>query len=169
MAISKDKKKQLLQEYAGKLSGANSVVVVQQSAVQVNNMNAIRKELHAVGVELSIVRKRLFMRAAREAGLQDVDLGDLTGSVAVLYADANEMSALKTVSKFAKQFKKEDSWALAFLGAWMQKDWKDGVYVTELANVPSKEELLSKFVYLLNYPVQSFAATLKEVAQKKSA
>lgn len=109
MAISKDKKKQLLQEYAGKLSGANSVVVVQQSAVQVNNMNAIRKELHAVGVELSIVRKRLFMRAAREAGLQDVDLGDLTGSVAVLYADANEMSALKTVSKFAKQFKKEDS------------------------------------------------------------
>jgi ribosomal protein L10 len=38
-----------------------------------------------------------------------------------------------------------------------------------LASLPSKEELLSKFLYLLKYPIQSFAATLKQVADKKAA
>jgi ribosomal protein L10 len=36
-----------------------------------------------------------------------------------------------------------------------------------LANVPSKEESLSKLVWLLNYPVQHFAAVVKSVAEKK--
>jgi hypothetical protein len=35
-----------------------------------------------------------------------------------------------------------------------------------LANIPTKEELLSKFVYLLNYPVQSFACVLDQIAKK---
>lgn len=38
--------------------------------------------------------------------------------------------------------------------------------MTELANVPSKEELISKLCYLFNYPLQSFACVLSEIAKK---
>jgi len=38
--------------------------------------------------------------------------------------------------------------------------------VNELANVPTKEELLSKLCYLFNYPLQSFACVVSEVAKK---
>jgi len=38
--------------------------------------------------------------------------------------------------------------------------------VSELANVPTKEELLSKLCYLFNYPLQSFACVLSEIAKK---
>jgi ribosomal protein L10 len=47
------------------------------------------------------------------------------------------------------------------------KEWKDWAYVTELANTPTKEESLSKLVWLLNYPVQHFVATLDQIAKKK--
>ena len=39
--------------------------------------------------------------------------------------------------------------------------------MTELANVPAKEELLSKLAYLFNYPLQSFACVVNEVAKKQ--
>jgi hypothetical protein len=38
--------------------------------------------------------------------------------------------------------------------------------VEELANVPTKEELYSKLCYLFNYPLQSFAVVLNEIAKK---
>ncbi|NOZ43740.1 MAG: hypothetical protein GXP45_00960 [bacterium] len=37
-----------------------------------------------------------------------------------------------------------------------------------MAAIPSKDELLSKLVYLLNYPVQSFAATLNALVEKRA-
>jgi ribosomal protein L10 len=73
------------------------------------------------------------------------------------------------INKYLKEFKKDkDSNAsYEFLGGFFDKEWKDGNYVDMLANVPSKEESLSKLVWLLNYPVQHFAAVLKSVAEKK--
>jgi hypothetical protein len=41
-------------------------------------------------------------------------------------------------------------------------------YIDELANIPSREELLSKLVRLFNYPVQSLTSVLNQIAKKKS-
>jgi len=126
----------------------------------------MRKELHTVWASLKIVRKRLFLRSVKDAWFQDVDHATLDGSITILYAGEDEMAGLKVVNNYSKLLKKEGRGSLSFLWAWMEKDWKDGDYISELANVPSKEELLSKLVYLLNYPVQSFAATLNQIADK---
>ncbi len=166
MAISKEKKGALIKEYVGAISDANGIVVVQQSGVSVNDITAMRKSLLSSWAKFVIVRKRLFLRAAKEAGLQDIDADVLDGSIGILFSKEDEMSPLKLVNTIAKRLKKEKTWSLNFLWAWYDKDWKDGDYVTELANVPSEEESLSKLVYLLNYPVQHFAATLKSLAEK---
>ena len=75
---------------------------------------------------------------------------------------------MKVVNKYAKQVAgtKELSASIKFLGAWYDKKWHDSDYVTELANIPSREELLSKLAYLFNYPVQSFAAVVDQIAKK---
>jgi ribosomal protein L10 len=51
----------------------------------------------------------------------------------------------------------------------MTKKWNNGEYVTELANIPSREELLSKLAYLFNYPIQSFACVVDQIAKKQEA
>lgn len=166
MAISKEKKWVLIKEYVDAISHANGVVVVQQSGVSVNDITEMRRSLLSSGAKFVVVRKRLFLRAVKEAGLQDIDINTLDGSIAVLFGGDDDMAPLKIVNTIAKRLKKEKVWLLKFLWAWYDKDWKDGDYVTELANVPSQEESLSKLVYLLNYPVQHFAATLKALAEK---
>jgi ribosomal protein L10 len=66
-----------------------------------------------------------------------------------------------------KEFKKDNKGSeFSFIGGWFEKKWQGGEYVSELANVPTKEELLSKLCYLFNYPLQSFACVLSEIAKK---
>lgn len=111
------------------------------------------------------------MKALEQAGYETVALDELEGSIVVLYANGDEYAPLKVVNKFAKEFAgdKASKTAFKFLGAWYDKKWNNGEYVTELANIPSREELLSKLCYLFNYPLQSFACALNEVAKKQEA
>jgi ribosomal protein L10 len=105
------------------------------------------------------------------AGYETVDIEKLEGPIGVLYANSDEYWPLKVVNKFAKAFvkDKDNTSSFKFLGAWYEKKWYEGDYVTDLANIPSKEELLSKLAYLFNYPLQSFACVVNEVAKKQAA
>jgi large subunit ribosomal protein L10 len=170
MAISKDKKKELIDAYVSDLKVAQNVVIVQQSGVSVNTSSDVRKQVLGAEGKFNVVRKRLFLRALEAAGYETVDIEKLEGPIGVLYATSDEYGPLKVVNKFAKEFVKDKSdSSFKFLGAWYDKKWHDGAYVTELANVPSKEELISKLAYLFNYPLQSFACVVNEVAKKQAA
>ena len=108
------------------------------------------------------------MLALKEAGFDTVEENDIEGSVVVLYANEDEYAPMKVVNKFAKEVAadRELKASIKFLGGWYDKKWHNAEYVTELANIPSREELLSKLAYLFNYPVQSFAAVIDQIAKK---
>lgn len=167
MAITKNKKKELLEQYIQDLWDSASVYVINQNAIPVGVSTEIRREMKQVDAKFNVVRKRLFLKAVEESGLPAVGLDDLQWAVVAVFAKNEDFSPLKLISKYSKEFEKSGSnSSLGFLGAWLEKEWKDWSYVSELANIPSREELLSKFAYLLKYPIQSFAATLNEVAKK---
>lgn len=167
MAISKELKQELIKQYVADLKDANNVVVVKQNGVSVDSATKVRREVREAEGKVNVVRKRLFLRAVKEADFQDVGIGDLDGSVFALYANGDGFGPLKAVNKYKKEFSKEEDGAeLTFLWGWFDGSWKDGQYVTELANIPSQEELISKLLYLLQYPIQNLAATLAEVAKK---
>jgi large subunit ribosomal protein L10 len=170
MAISKDQKKTLIEQYVSDLKSAQNVVIVQQTGISVNTSSSVRKNVLGADGKFNVVRKRLFLRALAEAGYETVDIEKLEGSIGVLYATSDEYGPLKVINKFAREFVQDKSnSAFKFLGAWYDKKWHDGAYVTELANIPSREELLSKLAYLFNYPLQSFACAVNEVAKKQTA
>jgi ribosomal protein L10 len=75
---------------------------------------------------------------------------------------------MKVVNKYAKEFAadKENNASVKFLGWWYDKKWHNAEYVNELANIPSREELLSKLAYLFNYPLQSVACVIDQIAKK---
>ena len=162
MTISKEKKVELVKQYVQDLTSAKNVVVLQQSGLPVTLSTEMRKEVIAASGKYNVVRKKLFLLALKEAGFDAVAESDLDGS------NDDEYAPMKVVNKYAKQVAgtKELSASIKFLGAWYDKKWHDSDYVTELANIPSREELLSKLAYLFNYPVQSFAAVVDQIAKK---
>ena len=167
MTITKEKKQQLLAKYTKDLSGAKTAVIVQQKAIPVNIANKIRMEIKTTDGEMNIIKKRIFLRALKDAGLEDVKVDVLEGPVFALYSHENEFGPLKVINKYLKEFKQENKGSeMSFIGWWFEKKRQGSEYVSELANVPTKEELLSKLCYLFNYPLQSFACVLSEIAKK---
>jgi len=167
MTITKEKKNQLLAKYKEDLSNATNAVIVKQTGVAVTVANKIRMDIKTAEGNMNIIKKRIFLKALKDAGLEDVNVDTLEGSVFALYAHANEFGPLKVINKYLKEFKKANKGAeFSFIGGWFEKKWQGAEYVNELANVPTKEELLSKLCYLFNYPLQSFACVLSEIAKK---
>ncbi len=171
MAISKAKKQELFKSYVESLKSATNVVIMQQSAIAVWQSTSIRKDIRNAEWEFEIVKKRIFKLALKDAWYEDVDLEKLQGSVAVLYARGeDEYAPLKAINKFKKEFDKdkEVNSSVVYLGAWFDKKWQEADYISELANIPSKDELLSKLAWLFNYPLQSFTWALNQIATKKA-
>lgn len=168
MAITKDKKQELLKQYVEDLKNAGSTYVINQSAIPVEVSTNVRKEMKSADAKFNVIRKRIFLRAIEEAGLEKIDLDQLQWAAVAIFAKEEDFAPLKIIAKYGKEFQKAwEKSSFDFLGGWSEKQWKDGNYIAELANIPSKEELISKFIYLLQYPVQSFAGVLDQVAKKQ--
>lgn len=171
MAISREKKQSLLKSYVEELKSATNVVVLQQNAIGVWQSTKIRKGVRTAEWGFQVVKKRIFKLALKDAGYEDVDLDKLQGSVAILYANGeDEYAPLKAINTFKKEFDKdkEVNSSFVYLWAWFDKKWQEADYISELANIPSKDELLSKLAWLFNYPLQGFAGVLNQVAEKKA-
>lgn len=170
MAINKAKKVDLIKQYTQDLSNAKNTVIVKQTGISVSTATKVRKDVLVNEGKLNVVRKRLFLRALKDTGLEEVTVDQLDGSIFALYANENEFGPLKVVNKYLKEFKTENKWAeFAFVGGWFEKKRQSGDYVSELANVPSKEESLAKLCYLFNYPLSSLACVISEIAKKNGA
>ncbi len=169
MAITKQKKHDLVAEYAKEIAKAKNVVIVKQSGLSVNDGNELRKNLATANGKFSIVRKRLFLRSIEQAGLEVVKHDDLDGAIVALYAMEDEYAPMKEIQKFIKAGKKtEKKYSIEYVGGRFDKQWKDGEYVKTLATLPTKEELVAKLLFLLKHPVQKFVGTLDAIAKKQA-
>lgn len=96
-------------------------------------------------------------RSLTEAGYELESVDQLEGSVAVLMYN-EDIAPLKQIDTYLKSWKKEKKdYAIGYAGGWFEKSWQDGEYVKVLSTLPGKDELVSKLLYMLNYPLQGFA------------
>lgn len=170
MALTKLKKQNLIAQYAEMLESGKDIVLVEQKGLPVGAVVSFKKELATTAAQSRVVKKRLLLQTAEKNGKDSVELGILNGSLVAIALENEDFAPLKAVVKMNKLFKK--SWAkysYSFLGGWYGNDWKDAAYVSELANIPSKEELVGKFLYLLKYPIQATAGVLDQIAKKKES
>lgn len=168
MALTKLKKQSLIQQYAEMLESGKDVVLVEQKGLPVGAVVSFKKELATTSAQSRVVKKRLLLQTAEKNGKDAVDLGILNGSLVAIALENEDFAPLKAVVKMNKMFKKSgQKYEYSFLGGWYGNAWKDAAYVSELANIPSKEELVGKFLYLLKYPIQATAGVLDQIAKKK--
>lgn len=169
MALTKQQKTELISQYTNTLTSGKAIVLVEQSGLPVEDVVAFKKQLAQTQTTSKVVKKRLLVQTAEKNGYDAVNLGTLKGSLIALAIDEENFAPLKVVVTMNKMFKKSGKKSLySFLWGWYGKSWKDADYVSTLANIPSKEELIGKFLYLLQYPIQSTAAVLDQIAKKKA-
>ncbi len=168
MALTRKQKEKLLETYKDLLNKAKNIVVMQQEAIPVNEINKVRMAVKESGGKLQVVKKRLFLMALKAVNYEEINLDKLQGSIIVLYSLEDEFKPLKALHKIVKWWKKEKApYKLEYLGGFYEMKWKDADYVREIAELPTKDELIGKFAFLIKFPVQSFVMNLKQIAEKK--
>jgi len=163
MALTKKEKIKLVKDYEQLLKDSENAIVVNYEAIPVSTSVAMRKEFRQVGALYKVVKKKVFAKAVENLWW-DVDLDKLSNSIAVLFTKDDGISALKVIEKYKKDWKKEKAPSkMNYLGGWFNGEWKDADYVTVLASIPSKEELVGKFLYMVKYPIQGFVTVNKNL------
>lgn len=169
MAITREKKQLMVNGYVQDIQESKNLVFVKQFGLSVSTDATIRRELKQENGKFNVIKKRLFLRALKEAGYPEIALDQIPGSAVAVYAKWDEYAPLKLINKYLKDFAKakdKESY-FEFLWWFFDKEWKDWDYVAEIANIPSREELLSKLVWIFNYPIQSLTSVLDQIAKKK--
>ncbi|OQB42687.1 MAG: 50S ribosomal protein L10 [candidate division CPR1 bacterium ADurb.Bin160] len=86
MAITKEKKINLIKEYVKDLQEAKNLVIIRQSGLAVSTDMEVRKNVRNESGKFNVIRKRLFLRALKEAGYPEIDLSQIPGSAVAVYA-----------------------------------------------------------------------------------
>ncbi len=171
MPLLKEDKKNLAQTYVEMMESGKNVVVVKHTWIPVNEINEMRMWVSDAQWNMKIVKKRVLLKWI-EGKYHGLSLDMIEWSSIALLTSSNEddeHAPLKVINKLNKKWKKDKAefW-VEFLWWWYEwAEWKDSGFVTELANLPSKEELISKFIYMLNHPVSSFTRVLNAIAESQ--
>lgn len=169
---TRQQKEVITKELAEKIKGAKAAVFSDFKGLTMKDMTALRSELRAEGISLKVVKKTLINIALKEAGVE-ADILKMEGQIAVAVSDKDEVAAAKIMSKFSKA---NDN--LKITGGILEGKMLNVENVIALSKLPSKEELLAKFVGAINAPISGFvnvlagnlrglATVLRAIADKK--
>ena len=148
-----------VKELSDSFSRAKAIYFTEYHGLNVGDITKLRSEFFKADVEFKVAKNTLIKLAAEEnkiAGLEEI----LKGSTALAIAYEEPVSPAKVIKEFTKENELPSVKGILFDGEFMPgEDFK------RLANLPSKEALLSKLVSMLNNPLQKLVSTLNAPLQ----
>ena len=150
MAISKQKKNELVADLAELLTGAKTTVYAKYQGLTVAEIQELRKAAREAGVKIKVVKNRLVKVAMGQIAVyKDTDTTGLTGQLLYAISDTDEVAPAKVLAEFAK---KHD--ALVLAGGFSDAgNTLTDAEIKALAAMPSKNELIAQVVAQLLSPV----------------
>ena len=161
MSKAIETKKVQVEEIAEKFKAAASIVVVDYRGLTVGQATELRKQLREAGVEFKVYKNTLSRRAAEAAGLEGIN-EFLTGPNAIAFSNEDVVAPAKIINDFAKKNE-----ALEIKAGIIEGNVSSADDVKALAELPSREGLLSMLLSVLQAPVRNFALATKAVAEQK--
>jgi large subunit ribosomal protein L10 len=152
------KKMETVQELRDRIARSSIIIATDYRGLSVTEMSALRRAVRDAGVELRVVKNRLFLRAAEEAGRPE--LAELMeGPTAVVFGYDDITAPAKTVTEYMRTAR--NSFAV-------RKGALDGQVlsvsdVQDLASLPSREVLVAQVAGALASPIARLAGLLGNV------
>ena len=159
MAVSKTKKIEQVEELSGELKKVSSVIVATYSKLTVEKDYELRRALRGTGAKYRVVKNTLAERAAKGTRVEGA-LKNLRGVTSIAYTQGDPVALAKALSKYAK-----DNPEFTFKAGVVEGRVISIKDIEALANMPSKEEIYSKLLFLLNAPAQRLATALNAVGR----
>lgn len=149
-------------DLAAAMKTAKAAAFADYQGMSVQNITALRKKMHAEGVDYIVAKKTLMAIAAKEAGF-DVDFKSMPGMLSVALAKQDEMAPAKLIGDAGKLQ------TIKLVGGIFEGKVVDQAFIVQLSKLPSKSQLLTQLLYVFNGPVGAFARLLNAYREQKEA
>lgn len=161
MAITKEKKQDILAKLEGIKNEAAAIVFVRFNEVTGHDITDMRRTMREEGVGYFVAKKTLMKRAFGEA--YEGDMPELEGEIAIAYA-TDAIAPAQQIKAFTGTHKDK----ISIAGGVFQGVFKDAAEMTEIASIPPLPVLRGMFVNLINSPIQRLAIVTNAIAEKRS-
>ena len=151
---NKAEKKEQAEKLRSQLATVSTVVLSTFQGITVEQDTQLRRSVEAAGGHYEVVKNTVAERAAEGTATSDL-LKNLKGTNSIAYTTADPVALAKTLTKFAK-----DVPAFQFRAGWVEGRVVSIQEIGQLASLPSKEELISKIMFMLNAPAQRVASAM---------
>lgn len=161
MSSAIETKKLIVDEITDKFKSSKTAVVVDYRGLTVAQVTDLRKQLREAGVEFKVYKNTMTRRAAEAADLAGLN-DALTGPNAIAFSADDVVAPAKILNDFAKQNE-----ALEIKAGVIEGNIASVEDVKALADLPSREGLLSMLLSVLQAPIRNLALAAKAVAEQK--
>lgn len=141
-------KQLLLDELREKIEGSKAMVLTRYGNLNPDLSSDFRIGLADAGGSFAAVKKRVFIKAAKEQGIV-LDENDLPGHIGILFAVEDPISATKALCKFAEENKKN----FEVLAGHFEGKICSAENVKQISMLPSQDEMRAQFIGLLEAPM----------------
>lgn len=160
MPLSRQQKEEMVASYREGLATAPHAFLLFYKGITVPQVTALRSKVRENGGEYLVIKNTLALRAI-EGGPLDQLKELFEGPVAVVFSQTDPVGLAKALSQAAK-----DIPVIELRGGVVDGQVVQANQVADIANLPSREELIAKLLYLLQSPVTRLARVLAAVPQQ---
>ncbi len=164
--MSEEAKKQkqiVIDEIREKLDGAQSAVIIDYMGTTVAEADAMRKMMREADVDYTVYKNTLMKRAVEGTDFEKL-AEVMQGPSAIAISKTDATAPARILKKAIDDFKKMEFKAGVVEGAFYDKEG-----IEQIASIPSREELIAKFMGSIQSPVGKFVRTLAAIADAKPA
>ncbi|MFY9951103.1 MAG: 50S ribosomal protein L10 [Candidatus Sulfotelmatobacter sp.] len=159
MAVSKARKKEQVEKLSAELKNVSNAVVATYTKMTVPQDYELRKALRGAGAKYQVVKNTLVERAAKGTKIEE-GLKNLTGVTSIAYTTGDPVAMAKALTKYAK-----DVPEFTFKVGVVEGRVISIKEIEALSSMPSKEELYSKLLFLINAPAQRLVTVMNAVGR----
>jgi large subunit ribosomal protein L10 len=162
---AKQAKQVIIDEIKERFENAGSVIAVDYLGLTVSEADELRAALRKEGVGFTVYKNTLIKRAIAGTSYESFGDGDtLKGSTALAFSGDDLTAGARVLAKAIKDYKK-----MAFKGGVVEGLVYDKAQIEEFSSIPSKEELIARFMGSIQSPMTKLALTLKAIAEAQEA
>src|SRR5437588_3280286 len=157
MPLTRSEKDKLIAEYQEGLAVAPHAFLLGFKGISVPQVTELRNRVRATGGSYLVVKNNLALRAIDSTALAALE-EHFVGPTAVVFTDHDPVALAKALTDYAKEVP-----ALEFKAGMVERRAVAAGQIKEIAQLPSREQLIAKLLYLLQSPIARFARLLAAV------
>jgi large subunit ribosomal protein L10 len=155
----RNQKKQDLESLRSELEKAKHVFLTGYEKMTVQQDFELRKAIRGAGGSYQVIKNNIAEKAAEGTGAQDLMKG-LAGMTSMAYTEGDPVALAKALTTYAKSVP-----TFTFKAGMVEGRVIDIRQIQDLANMPSREELLAKVLFLINASAQRLVTAISGVGR----